>query len=248
MPSKILIAIVNCHARENWANAIRETWKPLVQGADILFFRGQPWQVHIPAQPDVVQLNCDDSYAGLPEKVRAIMRWAHDHGYEHVLKCDDDVVLNPAELLSSGFEKHRYSGKLNRRGIPAVPFGFNYWLDRQCMEIISKAELPIDNDDEKWVAETLYKHGIDLVDVPRYALHYGTLIDRSQENYAYRPLNKKAKEYEAPGIFSWAIFLTSHGDSKVSSGEKIAEFHRVFVSKVGSKVTKSIELAKPSLL
>ena len=130
MPSKTLIAVVSCHTRENWANAIRETWKPLVQGADVLFFRGRGNSAE---SDDVIQLDCDDSYAGLPEKVRAIMQWAHNRGYEHVLKCDDDVVLNPIELLSSGYEKHRYSGKLNRRGIPTVPFGFNYWLNRQCI-------------------------------------------------------------------------------------------------------------------
>ena len=181
-----------------------------------------------------VQLNCDDSYQGLPEKIRAICRWAFDHGYDYVLKCDDDVVLSP-EILLSGYERHEYSGRANRPGRVIVPYGFNYWMNRKCLQYLYNAPLPSSgNDDEKWVAETLHKHGITITGTTGYQLYLGSLIDRSKENYGYRPLNAKRRDQLLePGIFSWAIYLTCHGDDRVDEQHKINTFYKVFADKVG---------------
>ena len=91
---KHLLAIVSCHSREDFSDAVRSTWLPLVpQGLDVRFFRGRGATREPLA--DEIFLDCDDSYEGLPNKVQEIVRCAHSHEYDFVLKCDDDVVVKP---------------------------------------------------------------------------------------------------------------------------------------------------------
>ena len=103
---KLLIAVVNCHSRLEYQQCIRETWLPLVQGADVRFFLGPSTRE---AQQDEVFLDCDDSYAGLPSKVQAIARWALTNSYDYVVKLDDDVVLRPAQFLNTGFQNYDFT-------------------------------------------------------------------------------------------------------------------------------------------
>jgi hypothetical protein len=174
---------------------------------------------------DTVELDCDDSYLGLPEKVRSIARWAKEHEYNFMLKCDDDVVIRPLELLTmSGYQLFEYSGRANRPPQPyVVPMGFNYWLSKKCMGIVSEADLPTygDNDDEKWVASVLWKHGISLTDDLRYGLHYQLLTPTTKRplRAPRRPVPIEAAE---PEYFSRCIHLPLDMDVK------LAEFQRVF--------------------
>ena len=219
--TKTLIAIVTCHSRlSSWDQAIRDTWLPLVPTkADAVFFVGRG---ETQAPKDVVELDCNDKYEGLPEKVRAIARWAISHDYDFMLKCDDDVVLKPAALLTSGYEKHDYIGRANRPPQPyVVPMGFNYWLSKRCMEIISKAELPGNFDDEKWVAKNLWDHGIVLVDDQRYALHTKLLDPPKRSLRAPRRETFIVPTLE-PEYFSRCIYLPE------TIEVKLAEFKKVF--------------------
>ena len=218
---KILIAVMTCHKRLNtWVKAVRETWLPLVpKYADVRFFVGQGepyWSV----PSDTIRLDCPDDYAGIPEKVRAIMKWSVAHGYTHTLKCDDDVVLKPVPLLSSGYQNYDFIGKENRPLSPfPVPMGFNYWLSRKCAEIVSKSPLPIDHDDERWVAEMLSKEGILLHNDDRYFLYskkeYG--VARQGVKVPFRLGSRDNKE-----IFSRCIYLFEDED------KNIEEFYRVY--------------------
>jgi len=173
---KTLIAIVNARHREEWRQVVRNTWLPQVpkDKCDAFFFMGRGEERQF--SEDEVELDCSDKYEHLPEKVRAITRWALKRTYGHMLKCDDDVVLRPNAILASGYESYDFSGKANRPPQPyVVSFGFNYWLSRKSMEIVAESELPTDgsNDDEKWVAKTLWDHSISLHNDSRYRLHTG---------------------------------------------------------------------------
>ena len=221
---KTLIAVMSCHKRlHTWIKAIRETWLPLVpKSADVRVFVGRPAGAATLSSefPDVIQLTCDDSYAGIPEKVRAIMGWSVAHGYTHTLKCDDDVVLKPVPLLSSGYQNYDFIGKENRPLSPfPVPMGFNYWLSRKCAEIVSKSPLPIDHDDERWVAEMLSKEGILLHNDDRYFLYskkeYG--VARQGVKVPFRLGHHNNTE-----IFSRCIYLFEDED------KNIEEFFRVY--------------------
>jgi hypothetical protein len=227
--TKTLIAVVSAQHRKNWRDAIRSTWLAMVpEGkADVRFFIGADTS----DEPNVVPLNCGDLYKDLPEKVRQIMKWALDHGYDYMLKCDDDVVLRPVELLLSGYEKHQYSGKINRylnQGYN-VPVGFNWWVSRQCMEIMVGSPLPDNNDDEKWVAETLHQHGIHIVNDHRYEIYIGDCIDLREDYPFHRPLRPpKPKDVSTKDTFSWTVFLEADSGNSIPVEKKIAEFHRLF--------------------
>lgn len=239
---KTLIAIMNCHSRDAWADAIRQTWLPRVpEGAvDVKFFRGRG-ATRDPLS-DEVFLDCDDSYDGLPDKVQAMIRWAYEHGYDFFLKCDDDVVIDLVKLLASGYEEYAYSGRGNRPMRPermyVVPYGFCYWLSRDCMKIVIGGKLPVgSNDDEKWVASLLHFQNIHLVSKEHYRLHY-EVKDRS-DYPLYRPLcAKKIVLVDPPQLFAWCIHLSGPGDTNYTTDMKIGVFHKVFAEKVLSKETK----------
>lgn len=228
---KSLIAVVNARTRPEWANAVRRSWLPQVPAdkADVRFFVGRGGK---PVPADTVELDCDDSYQGLPEKVRAIFRWAYEREYGNVLKCDDDVILRPNALLDSGYDRFDYVGRENRKPTDLVPFtvpmGFNYWLSNKAMSHVVGAELPKDsNDDELWVARNLHEHSIHLRGDDRYRLHVGQLVNRPIR--VNRPLRVGAQANPPVfGTFSWCIFLEGNSGNKIPLTTKIAEFDKVF--------------------
>lgn len=230
MEKKTLIAIVTCRTRaHSWAQAIRDTWLPLVppEKADVRFFVGRGDLV-VPEY--VVQLDCLDDYQSLPDKVRSIARWAKEHGYDFMLKCDDDCVIKPVELLSSGYENYEYSGKANRPPQPyVVPMGFNYWLGKKSIGIVSEAPLPEDFDDEKWVAKTLWDHGIVLTNDDRYYLHvdpFPVAVIDTYTRRAARPLRAVPRPTVTPferKYFSRCIHIAGEQHTKLE------EFRKVFI-------------------
>jgi hypothetical protein len=140
---KALIAVVNANHRTEWRDVIRDTWLKHVPAdkADVVFFTGRGEERA--RQQDEIELPCDDSYAGLPEKIREIARWFKERSslYHRFLKCDDDVVLHPEMLLASDYNQHEYVGRANRVPTPTVPcwvpMGFNYWVSQKSVLISS---------------------------------------------------------------------------------------------------------------
>ncbi len=215
---KTLLAIVNARHRADWRDIIRKTWLPQVprDHTDVFFFVGNGSPISDPE--GVVELNCSDEYKNLPEKVRSIARWASEQGYDHVLKIDDDVVLRPQMFLGSGFDKHDFSGGVNRPGPCPVTFGFCYILSRKSMELVKSHSLPHDFDDEKWVAHVLHAHGIQLMNADGYTLHQRITDD---------PTVKIAR--------------CVHLDCTHTQEQKLQEFQKIFDSPVWSgelKVSK----------
>lgn len=229
-----LIAIVNARSRQNsWADAVRQTWLSQVpeEKADVLFFVGRGEGV---LPEDTVALDCDDSYQSLPEKVRAIIRWADAHKYEHTLKLDDDVVIRPNSLLSSGYDAYPYSGRANRKPTQHdpfwVPMGFAYWLRRDMYKYITDAPLPPNNDDERWVAGNLHKHNVTLKDDKRYHLYTGGLKDIPPR--INRPLRIGTALQDTDVMrngFAWCVFyeIGAH-PPRIPVEVKIGEFTKLW--------------------
>lgn len=213
---KILIAVVTCYGREDWANLQRETWVPLMP-VDVEFFVGKGG----PSQ-GTTQLDCDDSYQGLPEKVKAIIEWALERKYDYMLKCDDDVVLKP-DILRSDFTQYDFTG---HECAPKnqTPWGFNYWLSKKAMEIMSKETLPQGNNDEAWVAHAMNRHGILLHSDQRYCLHYGRTLGYEPPR---RALRRPEEKTTGQHYFSWC--LHNHDVDKKIVQE---EFRRIFKREV----------------
>ncbi len=223
MTHKILIAIVTCNGREDWVEVIRNTWMPLVKGADVRFFKGTE-DLHTTEDNFSVQLNCRDDYQGLPNKVQEIVKWALNHEYDYMLKCDDDVVINPCKILRSGFEQYDFVG---HECAPnnQTPWGFNYWLSKKAMKIVADDILPSDNNDEAWVSRAMNRNGILLKHDDRYMLHYGRNLGIMPERRSLRKPVEMPK-YESE-IFSWCMH-NHNVDRKIL----IQEFIRVYEREV----------------
>jgi hypothetical protein len=168
---RILLAVMSCHSRPEFSDAIRNTWAPRVQGADIRFFLGRGTNE---PKDDEVLLDCEDSYAGIPEKVQSILRWAYDHGYDFVTKLDDDTVMDPVRFLALvGHNDFMGMGKSpdGTEKELQMPYGFCYVLSRRAMKIIMDSPLPQNNidfetrhrtNDEYWISWVLHRSGIYL--------------------------------------------------------------------------------------
>jgi hypothetical protein len=227
---KTLIAVVSCHSRPLHRQAIRDTWLPLVpkEKADVKFFVGRGDSA---AEEQRTELDCDDSYSGLPDKVREIAGWAAAREYDYVLKCDDDVVLDPGRLLNSGYENYDFVGHRNSsHEDPIPPYGFCYWLSRRSMEIVAESELPSDNFDEGWVRTQLYKHGIILHHDPRYFLYFGKKEEFISKRRPPRALVRCDVPAIAPveGTFAWCLYIPWLGYRRLPVEREIQEFKKVF--------------------
>jgi hypothetical protein len=181
---------------------------------------------------DEVWLDCQDDYASLPEKVQSIFKWAVNHGYDFVMKLDDDSILRPSAWLNSGFEAYDFTGNTilsEKQKGPYVPYGFAYILCRKAMTYVVSAPLPQGNNDEDWVARTLYGHGISLHVDHRYFLHMGR--KKNAVRTGPRPLRvfDRPMEREAhSNTFCWNIFLNWEGFHCTPTEEIIKEYYKVW--------------------
>lgn len=233
---KTLIAVVNAHTRLGYQQCIRETWLPLVQGADVRFFLGPSERI---PREDEVFVECDDSYEGLPSKVQAIVRWARDNGYDHICKLDDDVVIKPTQFLSTGFQNYDFTGHQNDKRLYPVPFGFCYWLSRRSMECVATADLPSDNNDEAWVTDTLSKAGIVLHHEPRYVMYVGKRSDFVPNKPRALRAPPRAQYVERPVDYNAAVALCMYlnwaGHRCIPDERVIEEMRKVFNEYVTSR-------------
>ena len=225
---KCLIAVVNCHKRLAYQQCIRETWLPLVKDTDVRFFLGP--STREPEENEVF-LDCDDSYEGLPSKVRAIVRWALSQGYDYVCKLDDDVVIKPAQFLATGFQNYDFTGHRNDIREFPVPFGFAYWMNRRAMQLVADADLPKDNNDEAHVTKTLSKAFIKLHHEPRYVMYTGQRSDfvPKRERALRAPRRPAPAEVIYPEqLVAWCMYLNWAGFHNVPDERIISEMRKVF--------------------
>jgi hypothetical protein len=139
---KILVGITCCHqarypealsrnepeGNSACVQASRETWIKTATdaGVDVRFFYGEG-ATREPL-PDEVFLNVGDDYDHLIEKVRGMCQWAHEQGYDFMMKADADSFINIKNFLASEFREWDYTG----RG-----WGLGYVLSKKAMERVA---------------------------------------------------------------------------------------------------------------
>lgn len=153
-----LIAVASCHARPAHRRAQRVTWAPHLQ-ADVRFFVGRSATAQA---ADATRLDVDDSYDGLAQKTVAMARWALAHGYELVLKANDDVLLFPGRLRLPPPEVD-YAGWAQDGGTWIQ--GHAYWMRRRALEIIAGQAMPAVlpppvQVEDRWVGAVLRAAGV----------------------------------------------------------------------------------------
>lgn len=191
---RVLVAIVGCHKRQSLRDAQRQTWVKEIHkhGLDYRFFLGNftaskppdPRRGHLteygpkdaPAPlADEVFLNVPDTYEALPLKTHAMLKWAHERGYDFVFKCDDDTYCSVERLIDSGFERLEYSGfqrssEYFGTGVVYAQGGAGYWLSRAAMALVIAEEPVLESGPEDInVARILSQHGIELTHDARYS-------------------------------------------------------------------------------
>ena len=129
---------------------------------------GESRLVHLEPQADEVVLRVPWDFKHLALKVREVVRWAYDQGYDHLFKVDTDTYVDIPRLLASGFEAHDYAGHpFPRDGWMQASGGAGYWLSRRAMEVLKDA--PVTNIyEDTWVGEVLCASGIRLHPDERY--------------------------------------------------------------------------------
>jgi hypothetical protein len=159
-----------CLDQQERVNTIRDTWlKELPEGVDYKFFYGTKFRVdkerrNPPPQPklrdplaDEVYLDCGDYYTENPAKMQGICKYALDHGYDFLLRTDDDTFVYPDRLLKEDWAGFDYSGS---SPVDFHPGGCMF-LSRRAMEIVV-AGRPDYYADDVWIGKVMKKSGIPM--------------------------------------------------------------------------------------
>lgn len=198
MNIRTLIAVESCYNHTNRHDAIRETWFRDLATTEKKFFVGG---FHTPEEmgqgmykvaswlkEDEVRLPVHDAYTALSWKTQAICRWALDHGFDHVFKCDTDTVVNPWTLLMTGFQNLDYLGGNNAdTNVPGflpgtIDFcsgGAGYWLSRKALTIVANAASMTSPAEDVFVANALFGQSIFPVFHSGYRWRPGAQIDEN---------------------------------------------------------------------
>lgn len=165
LPSKpkVLIAVPACwkyeygtHAKDlrpgvvrdtrGRIDAVRQTWgqdvKAFSDYVDLRFFYGKPPDKTVRLKPDEISLDVPDDYHNLPFKMQAIYKWALQHGYEYIVKADDDTFLYIDRLLRSGFESYDQMGYFrcrcrDKNRCQDYITGMCYTLNKRALQILA---------------------------------------------------------------------------------------------------------------
>jgi hypothetical protein len=187
MEPRILFAVVTCHRRTYAAEAqhhihknqentnvawVKNTWYPDAAGksVDVRFFYGAGG--NRPPLTDEVFLDVGDDYYSLVPKVRAVIQWAYDGGYDWLLKLDDDVYVNVEGTLA-GFVPADYRGTLREGQV--MQYGTSeltcqyacgpaYWLSRRAMKAILDSPIPATPYEDRATGYMLIQAGIPLTE------------------------------------------------------------------------------------
>ena len=60
---------------------------------DVFFFTGKEPCLVDDTMGDLIHLDCPDDYQSLPQKTYKLAEYALSHGYDLLLKCDDDTFM-----------------------------------------------------------------------------------------------------------------------------------------------------------
>jgi hypothetical protein len=158
----LLLAIEGCELHLDRYPVIMDTWgREAARDFDVHFFTGP-------------ELEVSDDYLSLPEKTRAICKWARNRDYDWMLMADTDSYISLPRALASGFEQYDYSGYV-QTWLP-VPYcsGPSYWLSSKAMQILVETnwkqfEVPRHaTDEDVMVGSVLFHRGIRYHHDDRY--------------------------------------------------------------------------------
>ncbi len=111
------------------------------------------------------ELGCSDCFVDLPEKNKRIFRYALEHGFDYVFRCDDDTYVHVDRMVRSTLEhKPDYAG--TDCGGFAIG-GAGIWISRRVMEVIGRSDCPVGEwRDDAFIGTALKSAGIGMFAMP----------------------------------------------------------------------------------
>lgn len=221
----LLVAVKSCreHLDRGYHDIIRGTWGQDLRSKNVLvrFFVGHQGTDYFMSHPkadartlksDEVVADSADDYNSLPFKTRAICHWATTKNIDHIFLCDTDTYVKANRLLTCGYQRFDYTGKISkpigetfpydavdRRGItthipechPWASGGFGYFLSREAMFLIADT-YPEGWAEDLWVGQVLgpelAKGNMHARDLP--ANDYSSHFPSTKYGAAYDPALK----------------------------------------------------------
>lgn len=120
---KPLVLVASC-ARDR---AGQESQAKLLRG--IIDYRFVLGAGNANAAEDELVLPVRDDYLALPVKMRAAFRWALEHEYDYIFKCDRDTFVHASRLLDAVPAGKDFVGLVGNPG-DCCGGGAGYWLSR----------------------------------------------------------------------------------------------------------------------
>lgn len=173
---KPLLGIFTCHRYtyppNDWIKhpvmdrvaALRDTWLKDVT-IDYKLFYGKGGNA---PGPDEVFLTAPDDYLGSSHKLKTLVKWALAHGYDRLLKVDDDVFVHWDRMVADrSFTEGDYVGG-GFSANEAYAHGPCYWLSRRSMEIVASSPIGSEWAEDRWVGLSLNRHNIFPRIEPRF--------------------------------------------------------------------------------
>jgi hypothetical protein len=152
--------------------ACRDTWMKdaaTFPNVDALFFYGGAGAAPSRLRSDERELFCPDDYTHLPEKIRAVCRYARDNNYDFLVKSDDDSLIYIDRLLRSGFDRVDQMGYYpctHNHKCGCYVTGMCYTLSRRAFSAVADAPLLSPNAcvwhwaEDFWTGHVLREAGI----------------------------------------------------------------------------------------
>jgi len=184
----LMIAIKSCKADldRGLHDCIRATWGQDFRNTNVLvrFFIGHQGADYFMSHPkadsrtlrsDEVVADSADDYNSLPFKTRAICHWALGKKIDHVFLADTDTYVKADKLLTCGYQRFDYTGKITRPIGETFPYdavdrsgkttfisdchpwasgGYGYFLSREAMFLIADT-FPKGWAEDLWVGQVL---------------------------------------------------------------------------------------------
>lgn len=176
--TRVLIAILSCHSLRGYEQSLRDTWiKDIPAGTDYKFVLGRPAAM---PEKDEVFLDVGDTLQDLTHKVVAVCCWAHEAGYDYLLKCDLDTLVRPQGLLQSDFSRFDWVGGQNEFFASG---GAGYWLSRRAMRAVADHPVEPGPAEDVNTAHAVLEAGMTLHNDLRYKFCPGAVLEPADFTY-----------------------------------------------------------------